>query len=192
MEAVEFEHAERIAAPRIRRSSIAMKREAVVADPQLLPRHKGIFWSDEAEIDWIEGRDLAAGNPVFVPFEVVHTDHRLPRTGPDAALKRSSSGLGAGNNRHEAIIAGLCELVERDAVRLWRLRDPFDRASRRLRLPGVKSDDCRELIDRYTSRGISVAVWDATTDVGVPCFICRVSETKRCTREPLGDSWSAG
>jgi ribosomal protein S12 methylthiotransferase accessory factor len=35
---------------------------------------------------------------------------------------------------------------------------------------------CRELLGRFASAGVGVAVWDATSDLGVPVFFCSIVE----------------
>jgi ribosomal protein S12 methylthiotransferase accessory factor len=39
---------------------------------------------------------------------------------------------------------------------------------------------CRELLDRYDRAGVEVAVWEATSDIGVPVYTCVIVD-----REPL-------
>jgi len=41
-------------------------------------------------------------------------------------------------------------------------------------------------------RGIAVALWNATSDIGVPCFICRFTETLDNERSAAGPCWGAG
>ena len=52
--------------------------------------------------------------------------------------------------------------------------------------------DCCALLDRLAERGMSVAVWDATTDIGVACFICNVTEAPGNHRSALGAFRGAG
>jgi YcaO-like protein with predicted kinase domain len=56
----------------------------------------------------------------------------------------------------------------------------------------VRGADCRALLDRLDNRGISVAVWDATTDIGVACFVCRLKEANGNSRSALGAFHGAG
>ena len=69
---------------------------------------------------WIEGVDLRRGEPILVPFAAVSADYTRPPTCSVAGLCMTTGGLGAGNDRAEAMLQGLTELVERDAVTLWR------------------------------------------------------------------------
>jgi len=69
-------------------------------------------------VRWVEGVDLADGRSVLLPAQLVY----LPRAVSDEALigYATSSGLAAGWSREEAALAGLLEVVERDAfVLAW-------------------------------------------------------------------------
>jgi len=190
MEAAELAHAERIGGRLRVMSYAAMKSRA--ADPASLPLAKGRKLRRDCEIPWIEGRDIAGGNSIFVPFELVHTDYTLPQRAGMGFFAASSNGLASGNHKLEAICAGLCEVVERDATALWRLRAHEDRARRRLKLSTVGDGDCRWLLDRLTDCGIAVAAWDATTDVGIACLVCRIRESPANKRSNHGAFWGAG
>jgi YcaO-like protein with predicted kinase domain len=189
MEAAESALAERSGLPVSGSSLESLSKSTNVVDPSLLPRLKGSRFTRHSRIEWIEGRDLESGERIFVPFDLVHTNF----TGrPGGVFEQSSNGLASGNHRLEAIIAGLCETIERDATALWQARTMEERADRRLQLQSVRGADCRALLDRLDNRGISVAVWDATTDIGVACFVCRLKEANGNSRSALGAFHGAG
>jgi YcaO-like protein with predicted kinase domain len=180
MEAIELAHAENFA-PKTRRATYAaMRAKAPAAGPAQLPLLKSATATD-APLHWVEGVDLMDGRATWVPFDLVHTDFTVRYEG---IFFRSSNGLASGNHPLEAQCAGLCEVIERDATALWDLRDSADRAARRLRLDSVRDPDCRRLLAGLKERGIAVALWNVTTDIGVPCFVCRF-------REALGNERSA-
>jgi YcaO-like protein with predicted kinase domain len=189
MEAFEGAMAERSGLPVTISSFANLSKRARVVDPGLLPRLKGARFTRNSVIDWMEARDLASGEPIFVPFDLVHTNF----TGRSSCFfEQTSNGLASGNHHLEAIIAGLCETIERDATALWDVRTLEERAQRRLRLESVRDQDCGALLDRLDNCRMSVAVWDATTDIGVACFICRLTETSSNTRSALGPFHGAG
>jgi YcaO-like protein with predicted kinase domain len=189
MEAAEVALAERPDRS-IRRSSFAhLSKHQNVVDAALLPRMKGSVFRRDREIEWVEGHDLATGQPVFVPFDVVHTDFTRPSSG---TFVQSSNGLASGNHLLEALIAGLCEVIERDAAALFAARPIEERAARRVRLEGVRAADGRQILDRLEGQSMSVAVWDMTTDIGVACFACSLSEAIGNDRSALGTFRGAG
>jgi YcaO-like protein with predicted kinase domain len=192
MEAAEIAHAEDVRKPVMIASFSALQSRADVAEPDRLVRLKGHSFDRSQEIAWIEGVDVAAGVSVYVPFELVHTDFTVPPRLAGAGLFASSNGLASGNHRLEAACAGVCELIERDAMALWAVRGPKQRAARRVRLETIRDADCRTLLGQLAERQMSVAVWDATTDVGVACFLCRLTERPANTRSALGPFWGSG
>jgi len=166
MEAIECWYAEDIA-PDLRQ--IAFRELSGAMDPATLPL--ALDWTGEDmsawRADWVRGADLRTGQQVWVPFDVVSLDFRCDRLGVPW-LARNSNGLASGNNRAEAVLHGLSEVVERDAE--WRWRAGSD--SRRLDLGTVTDTTCRDVIDRIERAGVQVAAWDVSSYAGLPCFGC--------------------
>ena len=107
--------------------------------------------------DWICGRRLRSRVPVWVPFEAVSLDYRSTSLGRPR-IARNSNGLASGNLFVEAVVHGLCEVIERDAEWRWRASSE----SRRVRMDTVEDPRCRQLlkaIDRAGLRGCWVAGW---------------------------------
>lgn len=125
---------------------------------------------------WIEGRDLAGGGAVWLPFETVHANYALPEPPHSAAFAATTNGLASGNSYEEALLHGLMEVIERDAVTLWKLGpDAWGDASA-VRLDTVDDPACRWLIDRYALAGIDLAVFEVTSDLGIPAFLCLIDD----------------
>jgi ribosomal protein S12 methylthiotransferase accessory factor len=192
MEAAEFAHAENLPRPTIISSYSAIKSEAQVAELRLLPRRKRFHWSTQKEIAWTRGEGLSDGSEIYVPSELIHLDHTVSMIEESVGFWSSSDGLGAGNHKLEATCSALCELIERDALAIWSLRDPEEQQTRRVSLRTITNDDCCGLFGRYADCNLSVAVWDMTTDIGVACFLCRVRENMTCEHRALGEFWGAG
>ena len=70
----------------------------------------------------------------------------------------------------------LCELIERDALSLWRLGGAAARAATKLDPETVDSRPCQTLLAHYARAGLDVGLWDVTSDIGVPVFCCAVAE----------------
>ena len=124
-------------------------------------------------ISWLEGFDLLRREPCWVPAEIVHTDYTQPL---DGYFLAGSNGLASGNHLVEAIIAAICELVERDAVALWSASGIRARAQRALDLASIDDPDCRALLAKYAEAGIAVRLWNVTTDIGIPAFLCDIRD----------------
>jgi len=119
----------------------------------------------DAKWQWVEGRDLATDTPVLVPLESVTLDCVLSKP---PVFDISSNGLASGNVLVEAILHGLCEVLERDAEAAWR-RTGSDRRIVLDTLPAPTG----ELIDRIVATGARVFLWDlgATELCAIGCAI---------------------
>jgi ribosomal protein S12 methylthiotransferase accessory factor len=115
-------------------------------------------FDDDAEIDW---------TPVW---SLTRHEHRLLPTGllyfeaePDERLMADSNGNAAGSSLEDAVLQGMLELVERDAVALWW----YNRTS-----PPPVELTGDPWIDEVRSvhAGLGREVWalDLTSDLGVP------------------------
>jgi ribosomal protein S12 methylthiotransferase accessory factor YcaO len=40
----------------------------------------------------------------------------------------------------------------------------------------VEDPSCREVLDKYERAEVTVAVWETTSDVGIPSFECTIME----------------
>ena len=189
METLEIAHAEE---PRLRRvfaTQRILARRARTAELGQLPRARSRPPGLDHEITWVEGADLADGSPVFVPFDLIDCRFDDQRR---SIFARSSNGLASGNVWPEAVCAGICEVIERDATSLWQRRTDADRRRRLINLESVRDRDCRALVGGLMDRGINVALWDVTTDIGVACIVCRINEAAGNERSALRPFWGAG
>jgi YcaO-like protein with predicted kinase domain len=174
MESIETWHAEHIGLPRRRGSVRSLRGRLPLADVPRLPREPGAKLDLDARLDWVEGWDLMNGAPAWVPLESVTLDCVFPR-GYHPTFALGSNGLASGNHLLEAIVHGLCEVIERDAEAQWRLQ----RGQRRVDLDTVADPHCRTLLDRIAAGRVRTTVWDITSDVGVPAYGCAIMEDPR-------------
>lgn len=188
MESIETWHAEHLQRPVKRGSARSLARSVRVAPVSRLPRgptprRKRGAPPRQALADtvlpWVEGFELASARPVWVPRDAVTLDCVFGARAPRFDV--SSNGLASGNCLVEAILHGLCEVIERDAEARWRRTG----GQRRLLLDTVRDPACLALLARFTAAGVRVVVWDLTSDVGVPVFGCAILE------DPDQPAWRA-
>ena len=176
MEAIETWHAEHVPLP-IRFASYAeLDKEVKTAEVDLLPRIPHSRFDADALMLWVEGRNLIDGQSVWVPFEMVHAHWTIGGPPVSGCFSASTNGLASGNHILEATSHSLCELIERDATALWRQYPSADQERRRLDLGSVDDAECLAVLDLFRRAQIDVAVWDVTTDIGVPAFQCFVAD----------------
>jgi YcaO-like protein with predicted kinase domain len=192
MESIENWHAEHISKPLRYESPRALLSSNEVVDLQALPLRAGGVLRQEVPRLWIEGEDIMSGRPAWLPFEFVHVNTVLP-PGQELTFFNSTNGLASGNHLLEATLHGLLEVIERDAISLWRLRPLFGREPSRIDLSTVVDADNRALIDRFLAAEIAVSAWDITSDLEIPTFACAVAdEPGRTTWHYPGVEWGFG
>ncbi|HEX8663191.1 MAG TPA: YcaO-like family protein [Beijerinckiaceae bacterium] len=116
-----------------------------------------------AALRWAEGRSVSGDVSILVPAALCYRNIR-DRHDPEPRIKLSS-GCGAALTREAALLHGLLELVERDAVALWWLGGlPGG-------LPPGGSEVPAELQDQLGREASTRVSWllDITTDLGIPC-----------------------
>lgn len=174
MEAAEAWHAEHVLLPLRLASERELRAVARVVDVEQLPRQARSRFHRDLSVLWIEGTDVFSAERVWVPHECVHLDFRVPGPQGSECFLANGTGLAAGNHQLEAVSHALSEVVERDAFALWEERGEAERRSRRLVLDTVDDPACRRLLEAYERAEVGVAVWDLTTDVGLPVFSATV------------------
>jgi len=176
MEAAETWHGETIALPLKMASFDELRRGHRVIGIDGLPRSRLGEFDPRHQLLWIEGESLSDGTPFWVPLELVSTNYTLPQPQGSFAFAANTNGLASGNTVEEAALHALCELIERDALSLWRLGGEPARAAAKLDPVSVDSPACRDLLAHYAAAGLDVGLWEVTSDIGVPVFCCAVAE----------------
>jgi ribosomal protein S12 methylthiotransferase accessory factor len=167
MEAVEIFHAETMTL-NLRLAACHELAEAV--DPTTLPRAAGRVLGD-ARILWVEAQNLMSGGRLFVPYELVTADYTHPAPAGAGLFQATTNGLASGNHWLEAVLHGLYEVVERDAIALWRAGGETARAASAMALDTVDGAVSQGLLACYRAAEVAVRVWDVTSDIGLPCFV---------------------
>lgn len=129
----------------------------------------------QAPFLWIEGQDLMGGGSRWLPFEMVHANYAQPEPTHSQAFAATTNGLASGNTSEEAILHALMEVVERDAITLWKLGSDAWGSATAVRLDGVTGTP-KLLLDLFEAAGIDVAIWDVTSDVGIPSFLTLIHD----------------
>lgn len=128
----------------------------------------------DARIRWVEAVELTSREPRLVPQTMSHMFS--PEAGENF-WNPISTGCAIHRTQVRALLGGLYEVVERDALSLAWLR--------RLRLPRLApatiSTEVAEIISWYRDRHTKIHLFDATTDVPIPAIYC-VVETPHDSR----------
>lgn len=150
----------------------------VAVDPRRLVFHSDVQYEWEGfpyaafdaarPMSWVAGVSLLDGSRRLVPAARVFTPYHPPRA-TERIMQSSSTGAACHVDRDRAVLAGLYECIERDAVMIAWLN--------RLALPEIDSVTAAEpavaaLVDRFRRRGLTARLLDATTDLEIPTVVC--------------------
>jgi ribosomal protein S12 methylthiotransferase accessory factor len=121
-----------------------------------------------APIRWVRGIDFSNQERLWVPAVMAFYRLRGPLSLSERFWYRISTGFAVHSDPAEAMVRGICEVIERDAIALsWLQKIP---------LPVVDdywlSDETKRLISWGRRHYIEYFIFDATTDVGVPTALC--------------------
>jgi ribosomal protein S12 methylthiotransferase accessory factor len=200
MESLESFHGEEIRQPTIR-ATVAEMRGRLAYDPYTLPlvrlpggntaweRAYDRFWPgdgalaaprDDITFEWVAATDLWTGDATWAPKQICDLDFSVGERLAPRVFLSSSNGLASGNTVVEALIHGLCEVIERDCM--WRYgADRFD-PERCVQQATVTSALARGLIQRFERAGMVTLIHDSSGPTGLPCFEVTLEHADAPTR----------
>lgn len=167
-------------------------RERVV-DIAALPRPRVSLFGSKRPLFWTEATDWTTRAAVWVPYELVYADATVPWLPGSGSFLTSTNGLASGNNLDEAVLHGLCEVIERDALSLWDHFPREQREARRLDLGSIDAPIIIALLDRFRAANIRPIVWDVTSDIAIAAFRAVIhDEEADAVSRPFPAAFGAG
>jgi ribosomal protein S12 methylthiotransferase accessory factor len=142
-------------------------------------------FDDSAVLDWTPVWSLTGARHRLLPTGLLYFG--VPAGHGPVYVRADSNGNAAGATLEDAVLQGMLELVERDAVAIWWYN--------RLRAPGVDLDAfgdpwLAELRAVYAGLAREVWVLDVTSDLGVPAMVA-VSHRTGGPREDIAFGFGA-
>ncbi len=160
-----------ISAPALVESYATAKENCSVLDPSSLllsqPFNPGSL------IEWVGAYDLMNGEEVFVSANAVYHPYDAPGQCQKLFLS-NTNGLASGNVLEEAILHGLLEVIERDAISTAQF-------TRNLGKEIVLTEEdgyLYELAQKFKDAGIELKIWLVPTDTGIPTIIAATDDVK--------------
>ena len=149
---------------------------AAPVSPTAFVRPEGFEQPDpEQRIEWIDGQRLPDGERVSLPAEFVWFPPPNQRYRPAI-----TTGLGLGNSPIAAVLAGLYEVIERDATMLawYSTFEPLGLS--------IEDDVVRELTKRARAESLTVTPLLVTQDIDVPVVAAAVHREGEWPRFAVG------
>jgi ribosomal protein S12 methylthiotransferase accessory factor len=127
-----------------------MIAQSVHDESDELPVIRPIF--EEIPFHWTRGYNLTLGKEVLVPFNWFYTINEF-------------NGPSAGNCAEEAILQGICEIVERHVSSII--------SQKQINVPAIRPESASdpmviEMLEKYHRIGAQVFISDFTLDMGIP------------------------
>jgi len=160
-----------ISAPALVESYTSATESCTVLDPAalLLPQP----YLPQSLLEWVGAYDLMNKEEVFVSSNSVYHPYDSPGRCQKLFLS-NTNGLASGNVIEEAILHGLLEVIERDAISIAQF-------SRNLGKEIVLTEEdgyLYELASKFKDAGIELKVWLVPTDTGIPTVIAATDDVK--------------
>jgi bacteriocin biosynthesis cyclodehydratase domain-containing protein len=138
-------------------------------------------FDETRRIAWTEGWSLVADEPRLLPSAYCYLGYPLPEG--HRFCRGDSNGCAAGNEPEEAILQGMLELVERDAVALWwynRARRPGLAVAR----SGMAYVD--GVLEAFATLDRAVWTLDLTNDLAIPAVAALSCSSETGTNVTFG------
>jgi ribosomal protein S12 methylthiotransferase accessory factor len=119
----------------------------------------------DSVLEWSPATALGSDAPSWVPTELVNMDCRAGRRWTAMRFYTSTNGLASGNTVTEAVLHGLYEVIERDALSV---RD--DDAPVRVVDPETVTGPAVALLEQLRRAGVVVLLKLYPSRTGLPCF----------------------
>jgi len=147
--------------------SLSESSPALYPDALLLPQP----FEEHTSLEWVNGHDLMNDIEVFVPANAVF--HPYAPANGSQLFRSNTNGLASGSTIEEAVLHGLLEVIERDALSI----------AEYTRTPGKEillseSDGLNyELKRKMEETGIEVKLWLLDSDIDIPTVVAALDDT---------------
>jgi ribosomal protein S12 methylthiotransferase accessory factor len=121
-----------------------------------------------ATYELVLGKSLRNGAAVAAPYELVGTDFRVDAPWNRNDFQMSSVGLACGLTLPQALLHGLCEIVENDASSLVEFWPSLERYYPRIDVARFGSAVLGELLEHVRQVGFNVEFTDLTQSAALP------------------------
>jgi ribosomal protein S12 methylthiotransferase accessory factor len=133
--------------------------------------NRGGITDGERSSRLVNARNLRSGDEVRVPYFAVKL-YEGQEPLQEKPWFASTNGMSAGNDREEAILSGIYEVIERDGVHLAMERTKAGTMLARVEEDSIDDPDCLELLKAIEDAGARVFIYDTRNECGVPTFQC--------------------
>ncbi|KJR41539.1 YcaO-like domain protein [Candidatus Magnetoovum chiemensis] len=171
MEGIELFHAENLTLNEIYMPYNELRKEYNVIPVENLPLTKNSLFNESLPEAWALGWDIINQCETAVPLLSVTMGRSHLNPSEIVSFQMGSNGLSSGNNFLEALLSGILEVIERDAIACRTVANRLRGVPlRRVRLETIKSPKALELLDKLNKAQVMPIIYDFTVDTEIPVY----------------------
>lgn len=122
-------------------------------------------FDEHEKYSWMWGYSTKNDMPILIPEQIAHYGHTRDN---HRFVKESSNGCALGGTVEEAVLHGLCEVLERDGfLNMWYGRMPVPE----IRLGSECPEETRRVYDMLEQGGYEVRLFDISHDMSIPAVL---------------------
>ena len=133
-------------------------------------------WLDK-NMPWIRAWELLTDHAAAIPLELVHTAYVAQPTGDDDGFVQATTGLAAAFRKEDAVVHGILECVERDAVARAAATHGFFQKNR-IDIASIDDPVIIALLGRLREMDMIAALWSVPSAAGIPVVWCQLLEAE--------------
>jgi putative methanogenesis marker protein 1 len=123
------------------------------------------------KLEWVAGYDLISKESILVPSNAVYHPY-TPSRGSTQLFRSNTNGLASGNVIEEAILHGLMEVIERDALSIAEFNKNPGREIILVPEDGV----VYELAQKFKDADVTAKVWLLKHDINLYTVVCALDD----------------
>lgn len=136
-----------------------------------------------SKFQWIKATSLIEKKIVLIPAQLAIFNYRMTKKEPTILLS-NSTGVAEGLTLDDALYAGICEVIERDAFMINYLNKL---SSPRVDLDSINDKEIENIIKKLSRYKLELIVLELTTDLQIPAFAALILDrTKQGPSVTLG------
>ena len=137
------------------------------------PQHRD--WQDK-QLPWVPAHELLTGTHSAIPLELVHTAYVVPPAADGGVFMQTTTGLAAAFRKEDAVVHGILECVERDAVAKAMTTHGFFHHNR-IDTATIGDPGIMTLLERLREKDLIAALWRVPSPTGIPVVWCQLMES---------------
>ena len=146
-------------------------------------------FTEDSIFYWARGISVTKNRPALIPAQFALWNYR-PMPGEPILQQRTTNGAAGGFTSEEATLAGLYELIQRDAFLYYWLRGE---SPPRIDTKTFTHPTLQKAIHDFERYGLQLEIMNITSDIGVPAFVAAaLDDSKLAPPVAIGASCGGG